>query len=96
MEDDSYIGFVKQLPEHVKTILGNFQEQDIDPIFWIPELNKGNVKIATDGLVCQGKGSYAIILPNGDKEFKFQGLVFRHPMLLALYCAKLSGIVALH
>eukprot|EP00957_Ditylum_brightwellii_P080506 6123509-Ditylum_brightwellii.AAC.1 len=54
----TYINFIAGLPSHIITLLGNFSEQEIDPLFWIEELNKENVTIATDGSMKDVKGSY--------------------------------------
>eukprot|EP00957_Ditylum_brightwellii_P053232 4036529-Ditylum_brightwellii.AAC.1 len=92
----TYANLTAGLPSHVTPLLGNFSEQEIDPLFWIEELNKGSLTNVTDGSVKDGKGSYAVILKAGNQTLQFQGPVFCHLNLIASYQAELSGILALH
>eukprot|EP00957_Ditylum_brightwellii_P049460 3752345-Ditylum_brightwellii.AAC.1 len=92
-EHVTYNKFLKVLPDHVKRMIGNLSEQNIDPLFWIEVLNKGSVMLACDGSVRDDKGSYAAVLKAGDHMLQFQGLMFCHPTILALYRAELSRIL---
>eukprot|EP00957_Ditylum_brightwellii_P186705 14216532-Ditylum_brightwellii.AAC.1 len=76
--------------------LGNLMKQEVDPLFWITEINKGNANMACDGSVKDSKGSYAAIFRSGDSTLEFQGLVFCAPTLLTSYQAELCGVLALH
>eukprot|EP00957_Ditylum_brightwellii_P177941 13553227-Ditylum_brightwellii.AAC.1 len=70
---NTYDEFAASLSDHVKQILGKFQDQQIDPMLWINELNRGSIQIASDGSVRKGKGPYAVILKSGNETLELQG-----------------------
>eukprot|EP00957_Ditylum_brightwellii_P206565 15349026-Ditylum_brightwellii.AAC.1 len=80
----SFSLYLESLNPTIQRLLGNLADQEVDVDFWIAALQSGIVVAASDGLVKDGKGTYAVIFKAGEKELRFQGPVDCHPSLLQL------------
>eukprot|EP00957_Ditylum_brightwellii_P072193 5487909-Ditylum_brightwellii.AAC.1 len=63
-----FMDYLGSQPTHVKCILRNLMEQDTNPDYQLQALNEGKVMIATDGLVAEKKGYFAVVLYTEEAE----------------------------
>eukprot|EP00957_Ditylum_brightwellii_P193662 14747618-Ditylum_brightwellii.AAC.1 len=63
----TFVEYIAAQLDYVQWILGTLQAAEVDTVCWIDALNKGLVTIATDGLVANQKGYYAMVMHTDQK-----------------------------
>eukprot|EP00957_Ditylum_brightwellii_P027898 2108057-Ditylum_brightwellii.AAC.1 len=95
IDQDNFESYLTHLDPCLQHLLGNLQSQEVDVDFWVAALQSRIVETASDSLVKDGIGSYAVIFLAGDNEFRFQGPVDCHPSMIQSYQAELTGLLAI-